>query len=129
MLLLLSITSKVFANAENEMAAEGLPHVSITPQLCIIKSDDERCRTEVAIHWENVSGVVCIEADSDSFHAWCASSTEQQSHTFTLDTDTDVHFVLKDKASGQLLAGIDFKTTLVAKQPLRRRYRNPWSLF
>ena len=54
-----------------------------------------------------------------------------QTHTLSMKihTLTDIQFVMVSKDSNQTLAGAKLKITSASQPQVRRRYRNPWSLF
>jgi hypothetical protein len=127
-LLMLSMifAAKVQAEPDNNNQEAKL---AITPQLCILKSEEDTCSLDVSLSWSNTNGAVCILSDYEGLQRWCSETEDVHSLTFRLTTSEDIHFVMVDKDTWQTLAGVYFRTTPVSDTNVRRRYRNPWSLF
>ncbi|MGE6649409.1 DUF3019 domain-containing protein [Shewanella colwelliana] len=114
------------------LAADNDSEASITlsPQFCITSAEEQSCDLTVVLNWEiDTPTTVCIMSDHESLTKWCADSPTTHSLSLAMLTDKDVQFVMVDKETHQTLAGVKLKVTPTAEPQVRRRYRNPWSLF
>ncbi|WP_258406173.1 MULTISPECIES: DUF3019 domain-containing protein [Shewanella] len=102
----------------------------MSPQFCITADVEQSCEIELVLNWETpYPQVVCIMSDHNELEKWCADSPNTHSLTLKVETQKDIQFVMIDKESHQTLAGVKLKVTPTSAPQVRRRYRNPWSLF
>lgn len=115
------------ALASNEPVEASL---SLSPEFCITDSPNKTCDIELVLNWQtDEPHTVCIMSDNKSLTTWCADSPNISSLSIIVSTNKDIQFVMMDKETHQTLAGVKFKVTPTAEPQIRRRYRNPWSLF
>ncbi|WP_258405201.1 DUF3019 domain-containing protein [Shewanella mesophila] len=115
------------AQASNESVEANL---SLSPEFCITDSPNKTCDIKVVLNWQtDAPHTVCIMSDNESLTTWCADSPHINSLSIMVSTDRDIQFVMMDKDTHQTLAGVKLKVTPTAEPQVRRRYRNPWSLF
>ncbi|QQX82453.1 DUF3019 domain-containing protein [Shewanella sp. KX20019] len=104
--------------------------LSLSPKICITSEDEETCNTEVVLKWELLQErSICILSDYKELKKWCNSSPSINSLAINISTDKDIQFVMIDKDTHETLAGVKLKVTQASSPQVRRRYRNPWSLF
>lgn len=128
-LLLLSLFGSDFAQANDDKFDLG-PSLNLSPQFCITSIDDNICELDITLEWDDsVTQTVCILSDHEALPKWCAQSADTHSYKFSIEASKDVQFIMTDKASNQTLAGVKLKVTPATEKQVRRRYRNPWSLF
>ncbi|MGL5390297.1 MAG: DUF3019 domain-containing protein [Shewanella sp.] len=115
--------------AVSAKAAE-LASLKLTPEICITNEDNEACELKVELQWVQPNNeLICIISDNSAYPKWCNDSLEQNRISLNISTSTDIHFVLVSKETNQTLAGAKLKITATSPPQVRRRYRNPWSLF
>ncbi|WP_394199774.1 DUF3019 domain-containing protein [Shewanella waksmanii] len=128
-LLLLSCFGSVSALANNSKFDLG-PSLKLSPQFCITSIDDNICEIEITLEWdESLDQPICIMSDHEQLPKWCADSADIHSLTISIEASKDVQFIMTDKVSNQTLAGVKLKVSPATEKQVRRRYRNPWSLF
>jgi hypothetical protein len=104
--------------------------LKLTPEICITSSDDPACEIHIELQWELAQDeLICILSDHAAYPKWCSDSVATQTKSMKIDTLTDIHFVMVSKDSNQTLADAKLKITSASQPQVRRRYRNPWSLF
>lgn len=104
--------------------------LTLSPEFCITSADENVCKLTLVLEWENeFFRPICILSDYKEMAKWCAESAETHSLTLTISATDDIQFVMIDKETHQTLAGVKLKVTPAAEPKVRRRYRNPWSLF
>lgn len=111
-------------------AANEGPKLRLTPEICITGDENQACEIRVELQWQLTQNeLVCILSDNNAFPKWCSESLEQHEIILNVSTLNDIHFVLVSKETNQTLAGAKLKITSTSQPQVRRRYRNPWSLF
>lgn len=104
--------------------------LKLTPEICITGDENQACEIHVELQWQLAKNeLVCILSDNNAYPKWCSESLEQHKMTLSVSTQSDIHFVLVSKETNQTLAGAKLKITSTSQPQVRRRYRNPWSLF
>ncbi|QFU21556.1 DUF3019 domain-containing protein [Shewanella eurypsychrophilus] len=104
--------------------------LTLSPEFCITSEDELMCELTLVLEWENEDfRPICILSDYKEMAKWCAESADTQSLTLNIKATDDIQFVMIDKETHQTLAGVKLKVTPAAEPKVRRRYRNPWSLF
>ncbi|MFT5790513.1 MAG: hypothetical protein ACI8SJ_002642 [Shewanella sp.] len=104
--------------------------LSLSPTICITSENEETCNTEVVLTWELLQNrSICIMSDYKELKKWCNSSPAVNSLAINVSADKDIQFVMIDKDTHETLAGVKLKVTQASSPQVRRRYRNPWSLF
>ncbi|WOT04511.1 DUF3019 domain-containing protein [Shewanella youngdeokensis] len=112
---------------EAELTAADL---TLAPKFCITSAEDAQCNTEVVLTWEVLKNrPICIISDYKKLEKWCSSSNKNNSLTVNVSAEKDIQFVMIDKDTSETLAGVKLKVTQASSPHVRRRYRNPWSLF
>ncbi|EGM68948.1 DUF3019 domain-containing protein [Shewanella sp. HN-41] len=113
-----------------QAASSDVSSLKLTPEICITGAEGEACEIRVELRWELPRNEpICILSDNADYPKWCSDTPEQQSISLNVSTLTDIHFVLVSKKNNQTLAGAKLKITSTSQPQVRRRYRNPWSLF
>ena len=106
------------------------PTLKLIPEICITGDENQACQISVELHWQlSKKELVCILSDSSAYPKWCSETLDQDAIILTVSTLSDIHFVLISKETNQTLAGAKLKITSTSQPQVRRRYRNPWSLF
>lgn len=124
---MLSLVSALAA-AEEELDLGAI--LTLSTEFCITSADENVCQLTLVLEWENeFIRPICILSDYKEMAKWCAESAETHSLALSISTTDDIHFVMIDKETHQTLAGVKLKVTPAAEPKVRRRYRNPWSLF
>ncbi|WP_161629215.1 DUF3019 domain-containing protein [Shewanella decolorationis] len=104
--------------------------LKLTPEICITGDENQACEIRIELQWRLAKNeLVCILSDNNAYPKWCSESPEQHEITMNVSTLSDIHFVLVSKETNQTLAGAKLKITSTSQPQVRRRYRNPWSLF
>ncbi|MCL1049087.1 DUF3019 domain-containing protein [Shewanella abyssi] len=104
--------------------------LSLSPKICITSKDEEICNVEVVLEWRLLQErSICILSDYKELKKWCNSSPGINSLAVNISADKDIQFVMIDKDTHETLAGVKLKVTQASSPQVRRRYRNPWSLF
>lgn len=105
-------------------------NLSLSPEICITSEDEETCNTEVTLEWKLLQDrSICILSNYKELKKWCSSSPNINSLAINISANKDIQFVMVDKDTHETLAGVKLKVTQASSPKLRRRYRNPWSLF
>ncbi|WP_258405080.1 DUF3019 domain-containing protein [Shewanella psychrotolerans] len=113
--------------AANEAVGASL---SLSPEFCITDSPNKTCDIKLVLNWHtDTPYTVCIMSDNESLTTWCADSPNINSLSIMVSTEKDIQFVMMDKETHQTLADAKLHVTPTAEPQVRRRYRNPWSLF
>ncbi|MEC4727287.1 DUF3019 domain-containing protein [Shewanella sp. D64] len=113
-----------------EETAEFTAKLSVSPEFCITSNEQLTCEVTVKLEWNNqIPKSICILSDYDNMARWCTEEAEVSSFSLDISTTKDVQFVMIDKVTHETLAGVKLKVTPTAGPKVRRRYRNPWSLF
>ncbi|WP_244325738.1 DUF3019 domain-containing protein [Shewanella aestuarii] len=109
---------------------EQQAQLSATPNFCLTDDQFNYCEIDLLLTWNLVNEeLVCIISDYQTIPRWCSDDPSVKSVKLTIKTDKDIQFVLVSKNNNHTLAGVKLKITKAASQQVRRRYRNPWSLF
>ncbi|GIU22156.1 DUF3019 domain-containing protein [Shewanella schlegeliana] len=109
---------------------DSAPDLRLSPELCITSENAQSCDIEVTLEWEMLTGqTICIISDYKNLKKWCSPSPDIHSLTINISSDRDIQFVMIDKDTHETLAGVKLKVTPASSPQVRRRYRNPWSLF
>ncbi|WP_041420203.1 DUF3019 domain-containing protein [Shewanella violacea] len=125
-MLTLSLMSGFVVAAEEDLGAV----LTISPEFCITSADKDACELTLELKWENkLLRPICILSDYKEMAKWCAESADTHSLTLEISATDDIQFVMIDKETHQTLAGVKLKVIPAAEPKVRRRYRNPWSLF
>jgi len=125
-ILILSMTAFDNKAATLEQQAQ----LKATPNLCLTDDQFSYCEIDLLLTWETVNDdLVCIISDYPSIPRWCSDDPSEKSVNLTIKTDKDIQFILVSKDNNLTLAGVKLKINKAATQQVRRRYRNPWSLF
>ena len=106
------------------------PQLSVTPNICLTDEEFNYCEINIVLEWVRIAeGNVCILSDNPDLPQWCSDDINQDTVNFTVKTEKDIQFILVRQESNQPLAGVKLKVNKAAKQSVRKRYRNHWSLF
>ena len=109
---------------------EQQAHLKATPNLCLTDDQFSYCEIDLLLTWETVNDdLVCIISDYPTIPRWCSDDPSVKSVNLTIKTDKDIQFILVRKDNNLTLAGVKLKINKASTQQVRRRYRNPWSLF
>ncbi|MGI2154635.1 DUF3019 domain-containing protein [Shewanella oncorhynchi] len=104
--------------------------LKLTPEICITSSETEACDVYIELQWVLAKDeLICILSDNAAYPKWCSDSVSTHTLSMKIHTMTDIQFVMVSKDSNQTLAGAKLKITSASQPQVRRRYRNPWSLF
>ncbi|MGL5046744.1 MAG: DUF3019 domain-containing protein [Shewanella sp.] len=104
--------------------------LKLTPAICITSSDTQACNMDIELQWELAKDeLICILSDNAAYPKWCSDSVSTHRLSLKIHTMTDIQFVIVSKDNNQTLAGAKLKITSASQPQVRRRYRNPWSLF
>lgn len=104
--------------------------LTLTPEICITQSSEQACEIDIELQWElSQNELICILSNHSQYPKWCSDSIDTRTLKMKVSTLTDVQFVMVSKTSNQTLAGAKLKVTSAVEPQVRRRYRNPWSLF
>lgn len=130
LLLLISLfivsSSQIFADEADELGAK----LMVAPEFCITSGEQLTCDLKVLLEWKNQQPrAICILSDYEAMAKWCSEDDKVNSLTLNVSTTEDIQFVMIDKETHETLAGVKLKVTQTAEPKVRRRYRNPWSLF
>ncbi len=124
----LALASSLTVRAE-EYDSSGYK-LKMSPEFCITSEDELTCELTLVLEWENETHrPICILSDYKEMAKWCAESDKTHSLTLNIKATDDIQFVMIDKETHQTLAGVKLKVTPASEPKVRRRYRNPWSLF
>ncbi|MGS0674358.1 DUF3019 domain-containing protein [Shewanella sp. 0m-4] len=105
-------------------------NLKLSPEFCITSANEESCDIEVTLEWDMLKNkTVCIISDYKDLKKWCSPSPDIHSLTVNISADRDIQFVMIDKDTHETIAGVKLKVTPASSPQVRRRYRNPWSLF
>ncbi|WP_194945008.1 DUF3019 domain-containing protein [Shewanella sp. TC10] len=125
--ILILIFSAFYAKADT---LTGQAQFSATPRLCLIDAGDSICEIDIKLNWSvDTEQLVCIISNYPSLSRWCSDSINEHSLQISVKTNKDIHFVLINKNNNNELADVLLKVTTASETKVRRRYRNPWSLF
>ena len=109
---------------------ESTPLLKLSPEICITSADKKSCDIEVTLEWgELTNKTICIISDYKDLKKWCSTSPNIHALTVNISADRDIQFVMIDKDTHETIAGVKLKVTPASPPQVRRRYRNPWSLF
>ena len=109
---------------------EQQAQLKATPNLCLTDDQFSYCEIDLLLTWETVNDdLVCIISDYPTIPRWCSDDPSEKSVNLTIKTDKDIQFILVRKDNNLTLAGVKLKINKASTQQVRRRYRNPWSLF
>lgn len=112
--------------ADNTLSAT----LDLSPKICITSADEDTCNTSIVLNWTRLKlRPICIISDYQALKKWCNDAKNINSLTLNVSTKEDIQFVLIDKNTRETLAGVKLKVTQASPPQVRRRYRNPWSLF
>ena len=113
-----------------EIAVPQDAMLTVTPQVCITNAQDNACNIKIALNWR-VPGntAICIESSHPDIPRWCSDNHDIDSLEFNISVTSDIQFVMLEQESNQTLADAQLRVTQVSEPQMRRRYRNPWSLF
>lgn len=104
--------------------------LKLTPEICITSSETQACDVYIELQWELAKDeLICILSDNAAYPKWCSDSVSTHTLSMKIHTMTDIQFVMVSKDRNQTLAGAKLKITSASQPQVRRRYRNPWSLF
>ncbi|MGZ9899115.1 DUF3019 domain-containing protein [Shewanella gaetbuli] len=104
--------------------------LNAAPNFCLTDDQFNYCEIDLLLTWSLVNEeLVCIISDYQTIPRWCSDDPSVKSVNLTIKTDKDIQFVLVSKTTNLTLAGVKLKINKASKQQVRRRYRNPWSLF
>ncbi|MCH1929799.1 DUF3019 domain-containing protein [Shewanella sp. A25] len=104
--------------------------LTLTPSICITSDAEKACKIDIELQWKLVNKeLICILSDNSAYPKWCSESIGEQHLKLSISTQSDIQFVMVSKATNQTLAGAKLKVAATAQSQVRRRYRNPWSLF
>lgn len=121
--------SRLAVAAKKEDATE-VANLRLSPEFCITSADKQSCSLEVVLEWELPTfRSICIVSDEQNLKKWCNDSPQVQSLRVNINASDDVQFTMIDKVTHETLAGVRLKVTPASAPQVRRRYRNPWSLF
>ncbi|WP_434938806.1 DUF3019 domain-containing protein [Shewanella sp. HL-SH8] len=114
-------------------SAEPLKHqvqLNAMPNFCLTDDQFDYCEIDLLLTWNLVNEeLVCIISDYPSIPRWCSDNPNEKSVNLTIKTDKDIQFILVSKHDNITLAGVKLKVNKASSRQVRRRYRNPWSLF
>nr|WP_232846982.1 DUF3019 domain-containing protein [Shewanella nanhaiensis] len=119
-------SSQIFADEADELGAK----LTVSPEFCITSGEQLTCDLKVLLEWKNQQPrAICILSDYENMAKWCAEDDKANSLSLNVSTTEDIQFVMIDKETHETLAGVKLKVTQTAEPKVRRRFRNPWSLF
>jgi len=125
-ILILSMTGFSIKAQTLELEAQ----LKATPNLCLTDDQFNYCEIDLLLTWKTVNDdLVCIISDYPTIPRWCSDDPSVKSVNLTIKTDKDIQFILVNKDSNLTLAGVKLKINKASTHQVRRRYRNPWSLF
>lgn len=109
---------------------ELTPLLKLSPEICITSADERSCDIEVTLEWQALTNrAICIISDYKDLKQWCSTSPDIHALTVNISAERDIQFVMIDKDTHETIAGVKLKVTPASPPQVRRRYRNPWSLF
>ncbi|WP_371411725.1 DUF3019 domain-containing protein [Shewanella halifaxensis] len=109
---------------------ELTPLLKLSPEICITSADERSCDIEVTLEWQTLTNrTICIISDYKDLKKWCGTSPDIHDLTVNISAERDIQFVMIDKDTHETIAGVKLKVTPASPPQVRRRYRNPWSLF
>lgn len=121
------LSQSVLAESGDE---ELTPLLKLSPEICITSADERSCDIEVTLEWQTLTNrTVCIISDYKDLKKWCSTSPDIHDLTVNISAERDIQFVMIDKDTHETIAGVKLKVTPASPPQVRRRYRNPWSLF
>lgn len=127
---MLALSLGLMGNNGAQAKSNKITSLRVTPQMCITSNDDQACEIKVELRWElSHDELICILSDNPAYPKWCNDSLNQHTISIKVSTLIDIQFVMVSKESNQTLAGAKLKITSASQPQVRRRYRNPWSLF
>ncbi|MCE9685400.1 DUF3019 domain-containing protein [Shewanella sp. AS16] len=107
-----------------------LARLNLTPEQCITQTKAQSCDVEITLQWQLAhEELICIISDYGARQHWCNDSPEVDRLTLQIETRKDIHFVMISQATHKTLAKAQLTVSSVAAPQVRRRYRNPWSVF
>ncbi|WP_394131277.1 DUF3019 domain-containing protein [Shewanella maritima] len=123
LLLFLSLGS-VYADT-----LDGKVKLTATPEFCLTDAEEQFCEMDIVLNWEMASEqLVCILSDYEAMPRWCSTDSSTRSLNLRIQSDKDINFVLVNK-NNNTLGSVKINITKSSATKVRRRYRNPWSLF
>ncbi len=126
LLLFILFSSKSLFAAQAERGAL----LQISPRLCISSQAEPECALKIDLTWQyNGTEPICILSDYPALPKYCPDSNEIDSLILEVITQKDIQFILVSRQTNQPLGGVKFKVMPTSEPKVRRRYRNPWSLF
>ena len=124
--ILLAHLSFVYAAAA--YAGEGV-RFTVRPKLCVLSEGEAHCRDTLELSWysDDVTSV-CLFQNNKTLPLRCWENESRGKHLVSISTDQNIEFQLRE---------IDDRSVLIAemfevrhdKPQLRRKKRNPWSIF
>lgn len=130
LLCVLGLSLGLISQIPVQAASSDIASLKLTPEICITDVDGQACELRVELHWQLPRDQqICILSDNADDPKWCSDTPKQHSISLNVNTLTDIHFVLVSKESNQTLAGAKLKIMSPSQPQVRKRYRNPWSLF
>jgi len=121
LLSVLTLSSTVFA--EN-----GIRFV-VKPKLCVLSKGEETCRDTLELSWvAQTTTSVCLFQSDKTLPLRCWENERSGEHLVDISTAENIEFQLREINDKALLVAEQFEV-LHDKPELRRRKRNPWSIF
>lgn len=109
-------------------ADDGVRFV-VRPKLCVLSKGEEECRDTLELSWQsNRETSVCLFRSDKVLPLRCWENESKGVHLVAISTDQNIEFQLREINDRSLLVAERFEVR--HDQPeLRRRKRNPWSIF
>lgn len=108
---------------------EPVVQFKATPNFCLTDDHFNYCEIDLLLTWSPTEESVCIISDYQNIPRWCSDDPSVTSVNLTIKTDKDINFVLVTKNNNKPLSGVKLNVTKAVSPKVRKRYRNPWSLF
>lgn len=107
---------------------EGIRFV-VKPKLCVLSDGEEQCRDTLELSWAARDKTsVCLFQSDKTLPLRCWENEKKGLHQVAINTDANIEFQLREVENRSLLVVEQFEV-LHDKPELRRRKRNPWSIF
>jgi hypothetical protein len=109
-------------------ASEGVNFV-VRPKLCVLTDGEEQCRDTLELSWTSAEATsVCLFQTDKTLPLRCWENESEGKHLVSISTAENIEFQLREVDNRSLLVVEQFE--VLHDQPqLRRRKRNPWSIF
>ncbi len=124
-LILISIAFPFVAPAYSDAGVRFV----VRPKLCVLSKGEEQCRDTLELSWSSSSATsVCLFQNDKTLPLRCWENESKGKHMVSISTDQNIEFQLREIDNRSLLVVEQFEVRHDQPQ-LRRRKRNPWSIF